>query len=307
MEKQFRGIFAIPPTPFTSKNELDEAGLKRCIKFCLEAGCHGLVIPVVASEFTMLSEYERKRVIEIAAQEVAHKVPLVIGVAAASTKMAVDNGAYAEAIGADGLIAMPPYLHKASLNEIYSYYSELGKSVKIPIFIQNCPPPIGTPLSPEFMIRLVREIPHVDYIKEETTYSSHVIEKVLELAKDLPKGKFKGVMGGKAGGYLIDEYKRGACGNMPGCEIVDIQVRIWNYLESGDEKSAVALYNKVLPYINFEHIYGVALFKEFLRRRGVIDCAATRLPGIEALNRQDLKEIDRLLLEIEDLFTIRWK
>lgn len=61
----WRGIFVIIVTPFTKKGELDEDSLRREVRFNVQAGAHGLVGPANASEFSTLSDDERKRWIEI--------------------------------------------------------------------------------------------------------------------------------------------------------------------------------------------------------------------------------------------------
>ena len=43
MSQPWRGIFVIVVTPFTETYELDEASLRKQVRFCIEAGAHGLV------------------------------------------------------------------------------------------------------------------------------------------------------------------------------------------------------------------------------------------------------------------------
>ncbi len=83
------------------------------IAFCLDAGAHGIVAPVNASEFWTLSDAERKRVAEIIVDEVDHRIPTVIGVAGGAASVAVEFARHAERIGADAVIAMPPYVRVA--------------------------------------------------------------------------------------------------------------------------------------------------------------------------------------------------
>ena len=79
MNDSWRGIFVIVVTPFTEGYELDEASLRKEIRFCIEAGAHGLVGPANASEFSMLSDDERKRWIEIVVSEAGKQIPAVHG------------------------------------------------------------------------------------------------------------------------------------------------------------------------------------------------------------------------------------
>ena len=302
MNRKMRGIYAIPCTPMNDDFSLDEDGLVNIINFIVSSGAHGIVAPVNASEFTALTDDERKRVVEICSKANKGRLPFIAGVAGTYTNAAVMFARHAADAGADGVIAMPPYLQKGSESEIFSYFEAISNAIKIPIFIQNYVPPVGTPLSSFFMARLINEIENVRLVKEETQYAGHVITELVRLLKDSPK--FDGVMGGKAGRYLIDEYRRGCCGNMPACEISDIQAKIWNALENGEEAGAVKIFNQIIPLLNIEFLYGSTIYKEVLLRRGIIKSATVRSLGNKLLDEFDHKELDRIMDEIRPLFTV---
>ena len=59
MSTPMRGVYTIPSTPFDEQGQLDEEGLRGIVDFCVECGAHGIVWPVNASEFTILSDQER--------------------------------------------------------------------------------------------------------------------------------------------------------------------------------------------------------------------------------------------------------
>jgi 4-hydroxy-tetrahydrodipicolinate synthase len=296
---RFRGVFTIPVTPFDASGALDEASLARCVAFCVEAGAHGIVAPVNASEVTGLTDDERRRVAEIVVATVAGQIPVVVGVSGVSATHAAQFAGHARAIGADAVIAMPPYVRKAGQAEIVDYFRAVARAAELPVFIQNYPGPIGTPLSAAFMARLVQEIDGVTYVKEETVPAGHVMTEVFALAGP----RLDGVMGGMAGRFLIDEYGRGACGTMPACEVTDVHVALWNALEAGDDALARSIYNRLLPLLNIEWLYGAAVYKEVLRRRGVIECAALRGPGMHTLDVFDHRELDQILADVSELFT----
>jgi len=46
--------------------------------------------------------------------------------------------------------------------------------------------------------------------------------------------------------------------------------RSGNALDAGEHDKARALFNRLLPLLNLEAIFGVAMYKEALKRRGVI-------------------------------------
>jgi len=299
MSKPWRGIFPIVVTPFTEGYELDEKSLRKLVHFCLRAGVHGLVGPANASEFSTLSDDERKRWIEIVVAETGGQVSVIGSTTSGHALPAVALSRYAQKVGANGIMSMPPHVQHPDAAGCYAYYQALSEALDVPIMVQNYIGPIGTPMSPDLLARMCRELPRVEYIKEETLPSSRMMSATIAAA-----GKFcKGVFGGQGGLYLVDEYRRGTAGNMPACEIPDVQVALWNKLEAGDMAGARTLFNRVLPLVNYERQYGVGLYKEILYRRGVVATRVCRTPGRD-LDDNDRAELDAILADIEPLYTI---
>jgi 4-hydroxy-tetrahydrodipicolinate synthase len=110
----------------------------------------------------------------------------------------------------------------------------------------------------------------------------------------------QGVFGGQGGIYMIDEWRRGACGNMPASQSVDLHTKIWQLLEANDETAARELFNRLLPLLNFERMHGVAVYKQVFLRRGIFTSTASRIPGAY-LDQHDLQEFDAIWCEVEPL------
>ena len=295
----WRGIFVIVVTPFTDGYELDEASLRKQIRFCIEAGAHGLVGPANASEFATLSDDERKRWIDIVVSETSGQIPVIAATTSGHALPAITLSQYAQKAGADGIMAMPPHVLHPDADGCYAYYKALSETLDIPIMIQNYNGPVGTPMSSALVARMCRELPHVEYIKEETLPEPRQISATLAAAGDACKGVF----GGQGGIYMLDELRRGSHGNMPACQATDVQVQIWDKWIAGDQAGARRLFNQLLPLINYERLYGVAVYKEVLYRRGVITSRACRAPG-KGLDADDLAELDAIMVDVEPLFTV---
>lgn len=296
-----RGVYAIPPTPFDEAGALDEASLRRCVEFCVMAGAGGIVTPVNASESIALTDAERLTVAEIAVGQAAGRIPVVIGVSGASTAAAVLYASHAARIGADSVMAMPPYVKHPPAGEIFDFYAAVAAAAAgLPVWIQDYVGPIGTPMAPALLARLLREIPGVSYLKEETELAPQVMTRVRELASD----DLHGMMGGMAGRFMLEEYRRGACGTMPACEVADAHVLVWQALERGEEAEARRLHTCLLPLLNFEAMYSFTVYKEVLLRRGVIACARTRVPGAARLDAESRRELDAILHTLEPLLTL---
>ena len=156
MGANFRGILTIPSTPFLETGEIDIPSFRRVVDFCFECGAHGLVYPVNASEWYLLSDDERFRLTEVLVEQNAGRIPVVIGVAAASREIAVRFAEHARTIGADAVIAMPPHVHRRPISEevIAEFYQTISDTAQLPVFIQDYYGPIGTEMSAQFMLRL---------------------------------------------------------------------------------------------------------------------------------------------------------
>ncbi|MCC7483326.1 MAG: dihydrodipicolinate synthase family protein, partial [Hyphomicrobiales bacterium] len=127
----------------------------------------------------------------------------------------------------------------------------------------------------------------------------HAITAELELCGP----KLKGVMGGVAGRYLLDEYRRGACGTMPAGEMTDLHSEIWNRLEAGEHQGAREIFNRLLPVLNYEAVVP-GVYKAILKRRGVIASDYLRSHHGNPLDQSDQAELTAIFAEIRDLFKL---
>jgi 4-hydroxy-tetrahydrodipicolinate synthase len=296
---KFHGVFVIVPTPFAPDLSLDLDGLRATVRFCIACGAHGLVAPANASEQPWLSDDERRTVMRTVIEETAGRAVVVAGVTASTKMIAATLAREAETMGADMLMAMPPNMSRATEPEIMDYYRAIDDAGRLPIVVQNWVGPGGTPMPARFVAELLRELPDVRYVKEETDFASSMMTAIAEAAGSA----LEGMMGGKAARHLLDEHRRGACGTMPACEVTDAHVALWDALESGDRPKAREIYKQILPLLMFETGYGTAVYKEVLRRRGVIRCSAIRQTGGKMLDQHAMADLGEILADMRPLLS----
>jgi 4-hydroxy-tetrahydrodipicolinate synthase len=288
------GVFPIVATPFRDDGSPDRDDLARVVRFIVDAGADGVVFPGVASEFETLASGERSDLVDVVARACAGRAPLVVGVSAVDAATAAGYAGQARAIGAVAVMAVaPPSLRDAPPAQL-DYYRAIAAQ-GVPIILQNAPPPAGCGLSPESVAAIVAAVPDIRYVKEETLPCGQRITRLLELAPQLD-----GVFGGAGGRYITDELARGACGTMPACELVDLHVEQFRRHRAGDAAGVRALYNRMLPLLNFQAVFRMAMTKEVLRRRGVIRATHVRAAG-PPLDDGDRRELDALLADVNDL------
>ena len=296
---RLEGVYPIVATPFRDDGSPDTGDLARVVDFIVASGADGIVFPGVASEFETLSTDERRALVEAVAKANAGRVPFVVGVSsgdAGTSEMLTDH---ARTVSAAAVMAMLPPSLKDDPDAQVDYYKRVA-AVGVPVILQNAPPPAGCGLAPERTAAIVAAVSGVSYVKEETLPCGQRITKLLELA---PKG-LAGVFGGAGGRYITDELVRGACGTMPACELTDLHVRQFAMHRAGDSAGVRKLFDRMLPLLNFQAVFRMAMTKEVLKRRGVIRATHVRATGPK-MDGGDLRELDAILAGLADLLTTR--
>lgn len=167
MNCPFRGSYVALPTPFRD-GEVDFEALARLIEFHVEHGTDGLLAAGTSGETATLSEYERRSVIEAVIEGSNGRLPVLAGIGTNSTRTTVELAGFAEAAGADGLLAVTPYYNRPTQRGLFAHFAELAESVELPIVLYNVPSRTGVDLKPETVARLRTECEPVVAIKEAT-------------------------------------------------------------------------------------------------------------------------------------------
>jgi 4-hydroxy-tetrahydrodipicolinate synthase len=287
----WRGIFPIPVTPFAPDLAVDHPSLRRQVAFCVDAGCHGIVYPGVASEFFTLTDDERHHAARTVIDEVSGRVPVIVGVAGASTPAAAAFARHAKSLGASGVMATLPYVkHFFDPNPdfIRDYYGRIADAFDGPVILQNAR--IGFPVSPEVLRGVVTSIPHIRYLKEESSPSTHRLSATIATLGDSVDGVFAGL----GGVYLLNELARGAVGSMPAPPVVDLLCRCYDAEITGDHTEARRILDSLAPLFSLDLLYNIASFKHVLAARGIIAHTACRVPA-PSLDQPDQTELDEHL------------
>jgi 4-hydroxy-tetrahydrodipicolinate synthase len=288
-----KGSSAIPMTPFTESDQIDEEILAREIEFIIKCGSTSISTPILVSEFETLSERERKLMVKIPAEIAGGRIAIIANVMAPCTPQAVEYAEYAQKCGADAVVAMAPA--EQSFANIRDYFKKISDAVTIPIMIQNHSLH-GTQLTPEQIIRLCEEIENVSWVKQEVIPGPIGIEHLMSIKTPA----LEGVMSGFGGFYSPLDYTLGAVATIHACEICDVVQKVWNLLLEGNEYEARILHNKIMPLIQLELLYGTIFAKEIMIRRGIFRNRKVRNKG--DLSPIALREIDIVWENILPLF-----
>jgi 4-hydroxy-tetrahydrodipicolinate synthase len=290
------GVFPVLPTPFDAANQVDRPSLRNLVRYLLLCGVDGITFPGVASEVSQLSEAERDELTRLVMQTVAGRVPVISGISSPALATTITLARASVAHGASALmVAAPPGLK--TTDEQVAYFHELSLAVPgVPLMLQNVPPPVGAGLEPAAVVDILRAVPAVRYVKEETLPSG---QRLTAIRAQAP-ATLAGVFGGAGGRYITDELRRGACGTMPAIELAEVHVALFKAHRACHAAAVRSLFTRMLPILNVQAVFRWSLTKYVLKRRGLIACDAQRMAGpvLDALDQQD---VDAFLHDVQDL------
>ncbi len=162
-----QGIFTPNLVPFLDDGRINEAELRRMINWLIEKGVHGLYPNGSTGEFIRLSFEERRRVIQIVAEETRGRVPILAGAAEANLTLILEAcRAYAD-LGCAAVSVTGPYYFKVSQESIEHFFRELARRSPIDIVLYNIPQ-FSNEISLPVVTRLALDCPRIVGIKDSS-------------------------------------------------------------------------------------------------------------------------------------------
>ena len=242
---QFRGTYTVLVTPFTSDGSaVDTDALKRLVNWQIEQGIHGLIPLGSTGEFLSISREERRQITEICVTEARGRVPVLIGTGMEATFDAIELSREAEAMGADGVMIIPPFYSTPTEDELFEHYRRIGEAISVPIMVYNNPATANVDLLPSMLARLSR-IDAVTMVKESTLEVTRVRD-ILECCNERLT-VFAGILG-------YESFWLGAEGWVAVCSNIIPQqsAKLFELVaDHGDRQAALTLYKKILPIVRW--------------------------------------------------------
>ncbi len=242
MPKTFRGVFTVMITPIDADGKVNLPALAAFTDWQIREGVHGLIPLGSTGEFLSLSDQDWDDVARTVIQTAAGRVPVLIGTGAEDTREAVRLSCKAEALGADGVMIIPPFYSTPTDDELVTHYRTIARSISIPIMVYNNPATSNVDMKPELLARIA-EIEGCDYVKESTLEVTR-IRDIVRLAGD-KMTPFGGILG-------FESFVMGAQGWVAVASNVAPAAMSRIFTLAADEKKydeARALYLEWLPII----------------------------------------------------------
>ena len=174
MNVQWEGVMPALTTKFDEADRLDLSLFEKNLRAQLEAGVSGVILGGTLGEASTLTREEKEMLTRKALELVGGKTPVVLNIAEASTRNAVEAAKRAEEIGANGLMLLPPMRYKPTNREAEAYLRAVAESTSLPIMIYNNPVDYGTEVTLDMFEALMDRCPNIQAVKESTRDVSNV-------------------------------------------------------------------------------------------------------------------------------------
>lgn len=290
MSQCLAGVFPVFQTPFQEDDTIDADVLAAEIEWMYGHGIDGVVLAMV-SEVLRLSAEERRMLAQLVCEIGLEQGPVVISVGAESTKVAVEFCQHAESVGASAVMAIPPVSVAAFEDELVGYYEALLAAVEIPVIVQDASGYVGRAMSITMQTRLLETHGERVFFKSEAV----PIGPKLSQLRDATNGTAR-VFEGSGGISLVDSYKRGIVGTMPGAEVCWAIVALWRALEAGNIACIDAINGPLTALVSMQTSFDafIAVERHLLHRQGVFPNTRVRGPVGFRLDHETVTEVDRL-------------
>jgi 4-hydroxy-tetrahydrodipicolinate synthase len=176
---------SIPPlvTPFKG-GEVDYDKYAELVSFQIEQGSHGILVNGTTAEPSTLTTEERNRLVTLAIETTAGRVPVVAATGSQSLAESRVLTEHALAAGADALLIVTPYYIRPPQRGLVAYYLELAAGHDVPWMIYHIPGRTAVNVTLDTLKAVKDKSPHFVGIKQAVNDLGFVSECLHELGRD---------------------------------------------------------------------------------------------------------------------------
>lgn len=180
----FSGTATALITPFSGDGGLDEVAFCTLIDDQIRSGSSALVVLGTTGENATITPQERSRLVALAIEHIAGRVPVIVGTGNNSTAESIEFSVEADQLGADGLLIVGPYYNKPPQRGFKVHVAAIADATPCPMILYNVPGRTGFDATAETILELAQDIPSVAGVKE----ASGDLAKVADLVQGKPEG-----------------------------------------------------------------------------------------------------------------------
>jgi dihydrodipicolinate synthase/N-acetylneuraminate lyase len=289
-QQDWAGVFPAITTPFLPDLSVDHPFLGEHAQWMIGQGCKGIVALGSLGEAATLQFEEKVQILETLRRALGKSVPLIAGIAGLSTAECVALARRAQAVGCDGLMALPPYVYRGDWRETETHYSAVISATPLSCMLYNNPIAYGTDISAEQMAILAR-FENLHAVKE----SSGDVRRVTAIGERL--GDRLAIFSGMDD-MILESVPLGARGWIAGLvNALPLEsVQVFEWARDGKWSEARRLYEWFLPLLRLDTVPKFVQLIKLVQQEVGKGNARVRPPRLE-LEGAELKQTRDLIRE----------
>ena len=178
------GVGAAMITPFTADGRVDYKALARMIDYVIDGGVDYIVALGTTAETPTLYMPERAVIAMFITNQIAGRVPLVMGCGGNSTSEVLDQLREFDLRGADAILSVTPYYNKPSQEGLYQHFRTVSEHSPLPVILYNIPGRCVVNMEAETTLRLANDCENIIAVKE----ASGKMDQIATIAAAAPEG-----------------------------------------------------------------------------------------------------------------------
>ncbi|KWT59230.1 5-dehydro-4-deoxyglucarate dehydratase [Streptomyces albus subsp. albus] len=279
LAERLDGLLFFPVTAYGPDGALDLTAFRAHVRRGIDAGAAAVFACCGTGEFHALTPEEFRDCVAAAVQEAAGQVPVLAG-AGYGTALATRFARLAEGAGADGLLAMPPYLVVADQAGLLRHYTELAAATDLPVIVYQRDNAVFTP---DTVVALART-PGIIGLKDGLG-DLDLLQRTISAVRTEAPGREFLYFNGLPTAELTGPAYRGLGVRLYSSAVFafapEIATAFHRALADGDDKTVTRLldgfYRPLVELRNKGRGYAVSLVKAGVRLRGT-DVGPVRVP-----------------------------
>lgn len=182
MSDQFTGTGVALVTPFKKDGSVDFNALTKITKNIIANGVDYLVVHGTTSEAPVLTESEKKAVLQTVMDANEGRLPIVLGIGGNNTKAIIDQLDHSNLDGIDAILSVAPYYNKPGQAGLKAHFDAIAHHSPKPVILYNVPGRTSSNLSSATTLALANQHQNIIAIKE----ASGNFEQIMDIIANKP-------------------------------------------------------------------------------------------------------------------------
>ncbi len=188
-QAKLAGIFTPNIVCLDAQGNINERETRRYVDWLIDNGVQGLYPNGSTGEFTRFTAAERQRTIEIIADQVNGRVPILAGAAEANSRETIQACERYHELGATAVAIVAPFYYQIGSEAVYTYFKEIADNSPIDVTLYNIPL-FASPIDVDTVARLADDCERVIGIKDSSGDLPQMMRMISRIRPNRPEFSF---------------------------------------------------------------------------------------------------------------------